>query len=262
MARHSCYLIAVCAALLAWIPCTLLASEVPAVLPGTNSPWPRWVAADVAVAQDGSLRSEMLGQFIPSLRRLALMNTAALSSDSDAAQDHRVGNLDQCRVHRGAVPDYASRASSLTDLSTKAAIIVTGEVVATREGFYGGLPGTLLLLSARYMRGTPATETFLFYPHARIATADGLICAKPPGDYVPPQVGDRVLILALGDVRQDSGRAIFRVSVERELVHESRFGVTRVPDALRSIASGPAPFDRIEKALGAEIATASGQKFQ
>jgi len=223
------------------------AADMPDMLRDPHSPWPQWVAADVAVAEDGTLREQMLGQFIPSLRKLAALNTAELTKEGA----DRSG--DPCRIHRGTIPDPFRPTRSLADLTTHAEVVMRGEVLATREGFYGGLPGTLLLLSPRYLKGQPVPDPLLFYPFARIETADGMICGKPLGEFTPPEVGDRVLIFAMGTPRTDNGRAIFAVNVARQLVHEPRTGPLRLPEALRTRANSNAPFAEIERAVTALI---------
>lgn len=224
------------------------AFEVPTVITHPGAQWPIWVAADIAVGDDGSLRDQYLGQFAPSLRKLARANTAALAAAPLQTTD------DGCRLYRGHIVPADKPTKSLADLTTYPAAIVSGEVVAMRQGFFGGLPGTLLLLSGKYLRGTPAPEPLLFYPFAQIETADGMICAKPLGDFVAPQIGDRFLVFAMGEPRVDDGRTIFAVNTARQLVHAPRGGKLLLPDGLRSMTVGSSPFDSVESTVARSIA--------
>jgi hypothetical protein len=223
--------------------------KVPSVILDPYSPWPAWVAADVAVAPDGTLREDQVGQFIPALRRVALLNTAALAKEEGTADLSAEGG-DLCRIFRGPPAYHIIRTSSLDDLMNHAGVIVSGEILAGRQGFLGGLPGTLYAVAAHYLKGEPVRETLFFYPHARISTADGMICARAPGvSGPPPQAGDRVLIFFLAKPRVEYGRVILSVAADRELVHESRGAGTHVPASLRSFAADPAPIDAITRAV-------------
>jgi hypothetical protein len=94
---------------------------------------------------------------------------------------------------------------------------VSGRVVAIRQGFYTGVPGSLMRLETMDAEGTVPKETYLFYPFARIETAEALICAKPLRDSEPPQVGDYLLIHARGKSVAHTGRRILWVD-ERDVV--------------------------------------------
>ena len=220
--------------------------EVPATIENGFTPWPEWVAADVAVTPEGNLREEMLGQHARSLRELARKNTAR-------GQKHGAA-FDVCQINTQAALRDPQRTSSVDDLTRNAAAIVSGKVLATRQGFWGGLPGTMILLDARFLKAPAPKELFLFYPLAAIRTTDGMICANPLGDYVAPAPGDRLLIFSLGAPVIRNGRAILSVDVEQQLVHETRSGRTVAPKPLRAAApEASPPFDAIERSIRAAL---------
>jgi hypothetical protein len=229
-----------------------LGDDVPRIIKSAYVPWPEWVAADEAVGADGTLREDVLGPFTASLRDLARDNTARLIRDAAANGRGTAAECDECRLFRGTVPHVKS-VRSIDELTTVATDIFVGEVAAMRQGFYGGLPGTLVLLSGRYIKGAAADEPLLFYPYARIKTAHGMICSKPVGDFAAPEVGDRMMLWSTGTPRNDNGRAVFSLDVARMLVHEPRRGAIRVPDVLRSHATGEKPFETIERAVSTAV---------
>ncbi|HKR63172.1 MAG TPA: hypothetical protein VJZ00_05515 [Thermoanaerobaculia bacterium] len=175
-----------------------------------------WVAADRALDENGVLSEKYLGQYMPSLREDAQLNGAG------------------CKVFRGTVLEHFEPTGSLDELVRGARSIVTGRVVALREGFYGGIPGSLLLLATERLKGESSGEALLFYPFAQIKTAEGVVCAKPLGDAVAPTVGDRVLVFAMRNPRRIHDATILDVDTKRELVHADAAGGIHAPEALLS----------------------------
>jgi hypothetical protein len=220
--------------------------EIPATIENDFSPWPEWVAADIAVTAEGQLRDDLLGQHAPSLRELARRNTLRGQQSGAAFED--------CQLNRQAALRDPQRTSTITALTTNAAAIVSAKVLATRQGFWGGLPGTMILLDARFLKGRAPKQLFLFYPLATIRTIDGMICANPIGEYAPPQPGDRLLIFSLGEPVIRDDRAILSVDVEQQLVHESHGGRTFAPEPLRSeTKQRNSAFDAIERTIRAAV---------
>jgi hypothetical protein len=167
-------------------------------------------------------------------------------------------NGDTCRQFVGVQPGHFEPTSSLDDLATHAATIVSGHVAAAAEGFLHGMPGTLLRLAGTQLKGKGAREVYLFYPHARIATAMGTICAKPVAvSYTPPHPGDRIVVFSMPETRVVGDRMIVNVDVRHELVHESRDGVLRIPAALRSHA-GAETFEELERRITKRVRDAVG----
>jgi hypothetical protein len=239
----------------AFLSCTKLGaahvvSEVPAVIPSPYTAWPSWVAADLAVAPDGSLREAMLGQHTSTLRDVARANAALIAKEAHTRDGNATPEArdDRCRITFGAIPRNERPLSSLDELTAHAAAIVSGEVLAARQGFFGGQPGTLLLLDAKYLKGTPAAVVLFFYPFAEINTTEGAICTKPLGDYLPPEAGDRLLIFAMSEPVIENGRTILSVNVEHQLIH-ARQGRTLAPRAVQSLAGESASFDVLERAV-------------
>ncbi len=214
---------------------------IPSTIPGPGGRVV-WVAADDAIDANGRFRTETLGQSIPSLRKNAELNRK-MAAKAAAAPD------DECRVFVGSIPDNFKPKGSLEELTSNAEAIVTGRVVEIRQGFLGGSPGSLLKLSATWLKGTPSAETYLFFPLAKIKTAEGLVCAQPVGEFDVPHVGDRFVAFAMYSPVVADGQAIFHVNLARQVVHEPRDGKPRLPAALKQFGAVPAPVDAIEREI-------------
>lgn len=216
------------------------AGEIPDVI--SDEDGPLWVAADVAVTPDGQLRGDAFGRFEESVEWKAR-----------AAAERKRGSsiAEECQTYFGdAVCTHFEPTTTIDDLTSRAGAIVAGETVAVRQGFWGGSPGSLLLIDATYLEGSKPRETYLFYPYARIVTADATLCANPLGPFVPPQPGDRLLIFSMGKaIPPRDDRHVFQVRTDRELVHEPRRGDLLVPDSLLPYAGELREFDSVLDAV-------------
>jgi hypothetical protein len=217
------------------------AGEVPDVI--VDEFGPVWVAADVAVTPQGRLRALTLGAFGESVER-----------NARAAAERARGRLpapdaDGCETYTGLFPEHVAPTGSLDDLTSHAGDIVSGRVTGVRQGFFGGIPASLLRIEATYLKGSAPLETYLLYPLARIAIAGAPLCSKPMGEFAPPQPGDRVLIFSMSDGPDWNSRRIFQVRTDRELVHEPRRGGLLVPAALRPYAGDRGEFDAVLQAV-------------
>lgn len=182
------------------------------------------IPVQAAVAEDGRLRADLLGRHFEAVRQNMEMNRTRAASSAVA----------DCHIFLGSIPDHFSPNASMRDLSTHAHLVVSGTVRAMREGFYSGLPGTLVSLDARTLKGEAPGEVLFFYPLARIETANGLVCAKPAADFEPPRIGDRFLVFAMVPPVVIDGRTFLDVNVARELLHERPRGRVLIPKTLRS----------------------------
>ncbi|HEX9986067.1 MAG TPA: hypothetical protein VGF69_22590 [Thermoanaerobaculia bacterium] len=194
--------------------------DIPDFLRSTLDDELAWVAADAAVNERGQIREELflLGR-IDSARRIARRN----------------GATDECRFFSGPpTPEHFKPTNSLDTLLEHSETIVSAKVMAIRQGFYYGIPGSLLRLNAKQIRGKGRHgPLYLFYQLAKIPTAEGLVCSKPLGEFVAPAVGDRMLIYSLGSPEQtDSGEVIW-VDASTQLIHESRGERLVTPKALQ-----------------------------
>lgn len=199
---------------------------------------PLRVGAEVAIPS-GRLRVESLGRFGESVERKT--RRAAERTPSHAGEE--------CGTFFGTVPPRFKSTASLAELTANAEDVVTGSIVGARQGFHGGLPGTLLRIQATYLKGLAPAETYLFYPFARIPSNGTFVCAKRLGDFVPPQPGDRLLIFSTGKSIDWEGKRILQVDSERELVHEPRTGTLQVPAALLPHAGNDRQFDDVLQAV-------------
>ncbi len=199
-----------------------LLGEVPSLLRDAASK-PVWIAVDVAV-RDGSLDEQLLGEHLSKLRGDAQMNGA------------------ECRSSRTFRTDHFAERGSIRELTNSAKLVISARVTALKQGFLRGIPGMLLQLSGSFLKGPPVGDVHLFYPYAKIDTTEGAICARPVGEFLPPQIGDRMLVFCIvGDERLD-GAAILYADPTHEIVHESAGGRIRLPNAL---GASPRSFDEI-----------------
>jgi hypothetical protein len=129
---------------------------------------------------------------------------------------------------------------------------VSGRVSSIQEGFLHNLPGSLLRLSGRAIKGTATEEIFLFYPFARIRTADGLVCARPVGEFQPPSVGDHLIIFSMNPALVTGDRMILHVDPAREIIHQGAAGRRVVPLTFaRELGSG-LTVDQLERRVALE----------
>ena len=232
---------------------TVAAGEIPPAMAGPDGD-PVWVAAHAAFTSDGQVDPSVVGRHRQAISRYIARSKDSASRAQSRAKVPPPPELEGCSSYFGALPERFKKTSTLTDLTENAAVIVSGRVVAMQQGFYGGAPGTLLKLSADYVKGSGSKETFLFYPFARIKTAEALICAVPVGAYTPPRLGDRVLAFSMNRPWTQGDWTVLHVITAKELVHESGREL-KVPPALRLVQT-PSPehlFDAITAAVLNEL---------
>ena len=99
-----------------------------------------WVSASAAVDAGGELRAELFGDRVSSARANARLNGAS---------------SDECRVFVGPTPEHDQSTASADDLVRNAKTIVSGRVLEIREGFYYGVPGSLIRLEAAHSSRGP-----------------------------------------------------------------------------------------------------------
>ena len=177
---------------------------------------PVWVPAHCALGPDGRF-----AETVPAYQQEAL-ETNARSNSSARRAETTLGEL-PCDVFLGRSVEHFKRSGSFADLVDDAEQIVSGIAEDGTQGFLHGRPGTLFpLTSVRFLKGTSGEgAVLLFYPSARIPTADGLVCAKPLHDAPPPKAGDPIVAFDMVGPYRVGGSTILLVNVERELVHRS-----------------------------------------
>jgi hypothetical protein len=186
------------------------AHQIPATLHREGDERPLWASATAAIAPDGSLNPELVGGSFAATFRDQLGRVRAAQTHSSAQSSG-----DDCLAYFGRIVENYVPDRPLTRFISDAKAIFSAHVVAIEEGFFAGQPGSLLALAVdETFRASPAIDTsrevYLFYPHARIATRDGLICARPVGTSLVPRLGDRVLLFPTS-AAADRHRRIVRV---------------------------------------------------
>ena len=209
-----------------------------------------WIAADIAV-EDGQLRPDLLGERLEDLRAIAQRNGRALKGNPDPA----VVSERPCTSFKTQSPaEDFDPAETLADLTDYGKTIVSGRVVAVQEGFWYGLPASLLRIDGAWPKGHPAGPTFFVYPFAHIDTAEGPICSKVVGDFDPPQVGDRVIVFSYSPPFEFEGGRVVSGDFRNRVFYEHRDGRMRIPAALQGMAGNrPFVFDELHKAVQASV---------
>lgn len=180
---------------------------------------PAWVSADAAFDEQGALRRQYFDDY-----------------SRERFDRIRKQNADGCRIYTGTPFEHERSVASLDQLIANALTIVSGEVVASRQGFLFGQAGTLytVRLSDRLksfgdFRGGKTLHFFIQV--ARIQTTRGWICSITPLAVIPtPAIGDRVLLFAFGD-SLDTENTIAAIDPRTQLVIE-RSGVLYSPKSV------------------------------
>lgn len=107
--------------------------------------------------------------------------------------------------------EHFKSTSSLEDAAAGAELILWGRVLAIEEGFLHKLPGSLLRIGGSPIKGTTTPEIFLFYRYARIRTTDGLVCARSVGEFLPPAIGDHLIVFSMSAAMISSDRTLCRL---------------------------------------------------
>jgi hypothetical protein len=222
---------------------------VPAQLSNEHFPL-AWVAADLVVDEKGVLRRELLkGRAVVLLEHEAEFAEKAAARRAGLAAD-TPQSPDGCDLVPVG-PTHGRSADSPEHLTSLSSTIVLGRIEAIREGFYHGLPGSLLRIGATYLKGTPANETYVFYPAAKIKLAESTLCAYPPPNYPVPEIGDELLVFSRAPKPAVyDGRLVLWPVVAAEVLYIEVGGRTAGPAALRSLARrGPAAVEAIQAIL-------------
>jgi hypothetical protein len=234
-----------------FLPLMAAGDEVPELILNLDGK-PYWVSANQALDRNKRLKPGVLGDYgWRAEGRLHRNNehgahANAQQTDSSPLPPELMG----CRSFSVDVPEHSNPTSSLSDLVQNADVIVSARIVAIQQGFLSGGAGSLLLLDAEYLKGEPTLETYLFYPLARIATAEGLLCSKPLHHFIPPKVGDRLLVFSMFDPVRISGQTILYVDPSRELVQDSKgTGLVTPPAFASSFLPAAAGFNDIKIAV-------------
>ena len=204
-----------------------------------------WVSARRAVDESGHLKTDLVDS--PALRANAQLNRKQRQAQANAA-----GAAEECRTFLGAYPEHFKSTRSLRDAATGAELIVSGRVLSIDEGFLHNQPGSLLRLSGSAIKGTATEEIYVFYPSARIRTADGLVCARPVGDFQSPAVGDQLIVFSMRPALITGGRTILSVDPPRELIHQSVAGRRLVPAAFAPELDGGLTLQEVERRVAVE----------
>lgn len=188
--------------------------------------YPVWVAAEAAFNANGDFQPALLSP----TNRSILDDNRQLNAGTE------------CKAFLGTPHESYSVSRTFDDAIGNALTITAGEVAAVRQGFYTGLPGTLVAvriverLKTFGRAGATDDLVFVFLPEARIATTKGLICASAFEAVPPLKPGDRVIALADLDPIDEAGQ-ILDVDPQTGLV-VSKGDTLLMPKAFRTASAG------------------------
>lgn len=124
---------------------------------------------------------------------------------------------------------------SFADLVDKALAIVRGTVAETRQGFFDGVPFTLLLLRNPEVLKTQEDLDFavayVAYPRAAFRVGGDAFCTADAAFPKLPALGDELLVFSLTKPRDLAGRTLEPESFE--LIVERQSGALEVPSDFR-----------------------------
>jgi hypothetical protein len=229
------------------VPSPAARRDIPAELRMANQA-AVWVAADVAIDAEDRIREDRLHVHAPFVKGIAAIEAkeAALAGETPVGTSHR------CASFVDANAEIAAMRRSPEDLIDHTVTSMRGQIVAVRQGFYHGRPGSLLRLAGRYLRGAAASETYLFYPAATITTSEGMVCSTPGSRYGVPQVGDEVIVLDPSPLpRRFGDSAVLWVHVTEHLVYIPRGRRPILPDPLLSLSAADDPVAAIVRLIAA-----------
>jgi hypothetical protein len=211
----------------------ILASSVPGAAPA-------WVSAEVAFDLKGNLREEVFAAGSP----------RSVAGAKEKMRRSGVAGT-TCEEFYSSPPfELPVSGESVDALAASASDIVVGRVVATKGGFYLGIPGTLFALSVdEQLKGNdPARRTvrYFFLSDARIETPYGPICARTFSKVPTPSLGDRVLLFSTGGF-SDREHDILPFDARKQILIEHEGQLAQPPDLVTPAGDGS--FDRLVEAV-------------
>jgi hypothetical protein len=229
----------------------LAASTNAPAIPANLGHWngrPVWIDAESVVDSSGRLNAGLLGEQTARMSaELARRNSRAVAHARGPRSNSAEG-VDECQVFKSWSTEHFQSTATLEELVANAETIVSGTVVAQRQGIFYNTPGTLLRIDAEYLKGHATPSTYLFYPYGRIKTAEGMLCSRPFNDNESaPRIGDRFLAFSITPAYVADGVTILAPDPRRELLHEAAEGKLTLPSALRSANASPGSFDAIHE---------------
>lgn len=164
---------------------------------------PIWVSSEAATDNSGGINWALLGEQARTIFLSVEENDAFADSSIDFNPDFS-GLRREC-IYYGTEERIADpKGRSLEEVLANALAVYRGRVIGRAEGFYRGMPGTLLkvAVTARFKspdaHGQP-DEILVYYPYAHF-TIDGVTICKRDANYPPvsPELGAEVFFLAYG----------------------------------------------------------------
>jgi hypothetical protein len=184
---------------------------------------PLWVSEEMALDAHGNLKVDLFHRH--RIKRFLGLSGAV---DSEGCT---------ITVARPAL-EQAVDGRSIDSLARSSRRIIRGEVVASGEGFFVGIPGTLYAVRVDDVISDEFTApvVYLFLGVARIELANATICSTLWKDSLQPAVGDK-LVAFVHFKASDSDGKIFEIHPQKQLFLQ-RGDEIRRPSSLTSLAEG------------------------
>jgi hypothetical protein len=215
-----------------------------------------WVAADNALDQQGNLRPDVVGpEGVSILASYRATRVRAGSGTTTAQMAPPAAALaDPCGGVTMSLPSAEQYRpnSTVDEILAESVDVISGRIVAMREGFYRGVPASLIkvaILENHRQSGTVKQvdgSVFLVYPYATLRVAGVTYCTRPRQPLPYPVVGDRLIIFNYLP-GQAIDHSIIEVPVERQLVIEHQ-GILTLPANLENFRSY-GDFDALSRRL-------------
>jgi hypothetical protein len=182
---------------------------------------PVWVSAEEAIDAEGNLVASKVGEH--SVLMLRDLNTMRQRRGSDRA----ALSTDGCAGYLALpTPEHYRRNATFRDLTTEASAVLNGRVVARDEGFFRGIPASLVRISVSTVFRqspdftTPSQDVYLIYPYANLRVNGSMHCTRARLPF-EPMAGDRVLIFKyLPSASPDA--IVIEADANREVVFENK----------------------------------------
>ncbi|MEM7582857.1 MAG: hypothetical protein AAF560_05710 [Acidobacteriota bacterium] len=163
-----------------------------------------WFSEDYAKESDGSLAWSLFHPWDQEGLQRTLESNEAKYRLETSKKRSPFEEVDKCQVSRGWVDEDHNPGGSIEVLVENATHIVHGVVVAGKQGFMAGRPGSIFEVAHKTVLKapegySPPENHLVFMGIARIATDKGILCSTSFRPDNPPTLGARLMLFLFED---------------------------------------------------------------